>query len=112
MTEMRKCCRCLKELSQNNFELNQNNEYLKTCNSCRVASKQRKDNNRDTINQQAREHYQTIKESKIEYAKQYRSDNHEKLHEVQRCQCGGKYIYRNKAEHEKTMKHIRFLEHI
>ena len=111
MTEIVNCSRCRSEnLIQEDFGFSKNGERLRTCTNCRLYSKQRKHDNREAVNQQAREYYQNIKESKIEYAKQYRSDNHEKLHEVQRCQCGGKYIYRNKAEHEKSMKHKRFLE--
>ena len=110
MTEIMKCSRCCKELKQEDFCLGKNGEYLKTCNACRVYDKQRKDNNREAIKQQSREHYQTIKESKSEYAKQYKLDNYEKLYEKHKCDCGGKYALNRKADHAKTLKHKKHVE--
>jgi hypothetical protein len=98
MTEIVNCSRCRsKELTQADFGLSKTGDRMRTCNACRLDSKQRKDNNREEINKQAREHYQTVKESKIECVTQYRIDNHDKLHEMHKCDCGGKFIYRNKA---------------
>lgn len=111
MTEIINCTRCRsKELTHEDFGLGKSGLRLKTCTNCRLYDKQRKIDNKETINQQAREHYQTIKDVKIQQTIQYRIDNHEKLHETHTCNCGGKYIYRNKAKHEKSMKHKLYID--
>jgi len=111
MAEIINCTRCCsKELTQEDFGFNKNGERLRTCNDCRFYTKQRKMDNKETINQQAREHYQTVKEVKIQQVKLYKIENHEKLHEKHKCACGGKFIYRKKAEHEKTIKHQRYID--
>ena len=111
MTEMESCSRCRsKELTQEDFGVGKNGERLRTCNNCRVYSTQRKFDNKEAVNQQAREHYQTVKEIKILQSKVYRIDNHEKLHEIHKCDCGGKFMYMRKAEHEKTIKHQRYID--
>ena len=103
MTEFLKCNRCSsKELKYEDFGINTNGERMKSCNSCRVSEKQRKDNNREAIREQSKEHYQVVKESKIEKAKQWKLANHDKLHEIQLCECGGQYEYRNIYKHEDT----------
>ena len=111
MAEIVNCARCRsKELTQDDFGLGKNGERLITCNNCRVYSKQQKDNNREAVNQQAREHYQTVKQLKILQSKVYRIDNHEKLHEIHKCGCGGKFMYMRKAKHEKSMKHQLYID--
>ena len=75
----------------------------------KIRNKKR-DENRDNINKQARDHYKIIREEKIEQSKQYRNDNKEKLHEILKCECGGKYIYRGKCQHVKSKKHQLYLE--
>ena len=105
------CARCYgKNLTKDDFEFDENDEKFKTCNKCREYDKHRKAQNKEVINKQAREHYQTIHEEKIEQVKQYRNDNREKLHEIQRCECGGKYIYRAKCQHVKSKRHINYIE--
>ena len=111
MSEIIKCNRCWsKELKFDDFYFNKDGERYKSCNTCRDYDKQRKHNNKEAINQQAREHYQDIKDTKIEKVKQYRIDNYERLHEIYKCECGGKYEYRNKYRHIKTIKHEKYLE--
>ena len=107
------CIRCSSKLLQeHDFSLNKNGDRLGTCNGCRVLVKQRKDNNREAIRKQAREHYQTNKETIIEKVKQYRINNPEKLRVVETCACGGKYQKRNKWDHCQTMKHKSYIETI
>jgi hypothetical protein len=111
MTDIIKCSRCFsKELRHDDFCINKNGERFKTCNKCRDYDKERKDNNREAIREQAKEHYQVVKESKTEQVKQWKRDNYDKLHEIQHCQCGGNYERRNKCRHVRTHKHIRYLE--
>ena len=107
------CSRCNgKNLTQDDFDINEQGTRLKTCNKCRENQKQKRDENRDNINKQAREHYKTIREEKIEQTKQYRNDNKEKLHEIQKCECGGKYIYRGTCQHVKSKKHLDYIERL
>ena len=49
------------------------------------------------------------REAHKENIKQYYETNKEKLNEKIVCNCGGKYIFQNKARHNKTKKHIDFV---
>ena len=59
--------------------------------------------------QYSKEHYQANKEHKLEQVKKYKEANIERLTEKVLCGCGGKFQYRTKAEHEKTNKHLKYL---
>ena len=54
------------------------------------------------------------KEKIIERSKKYNLDNKEKIREKQSkkmdCECGGKHTVANKALHERTVKHHKYLE--
>lgn len=50
------------------------------------------------------------KEYHKEYGKKYRQENKETINAKHTCVCGGKYTYSNKAYHEKSQKHIKYLE--
>ena len=86
-----------------------NDNYFKTCNICRDYSNQRKVNNKVQIQQYSKEHYQTNKEHKIELVKHWKEINHERLIDKVLCGCGGKFQYRSKAEHERSIKHIKYI---
>ena len=49
-----------------------------------------------------------------EYSKQYNKENVDKIKQKQSqqniCECGGKYIHRNKVRHLKSNKHISFIK--
>ena len=109
MTENKKCSRCLKSLILNDFGIGKHGEYLKTCNNCREYFVQSRSNNREGINQQARAHYQEVREVKIEKALKYMAENIEKLTTKIECECGGRFQHRHKAEHKKTQKHQKYL---
>ena len=53
------------------------------------------------------------KEKVVGYTKKYREKNKEIINEKQRekfnCECGGKYIRVHKLRHEKSKKHIAFI---
>ena len=49
---------------------------------------------------------------KLEYLKQYREKNKDKLKEKHDCICGGKYTTACKAQHEKTKKHQEYLYYL
>ena len=53
-----------------------------------------------------KEYHEANKEQKIEKAKEYYEANNSK----HQCPCGGKYIKANKAQHEKTNRHLEYLK--
>ena len=109
---MQCCVRCLKSLEVEHFGINVKGERLRTCMCCRAKINQRNDNNREELNKKGRDYYQTVKESKSKYVKQYRLDNSEKLCEIQHCECGGKYQKRKIWNHSQTMRHKKYLENL
>ena len=71
MTENKTCNRCCsRTLTENN---------LKTCTKCREYFKQSRLNNRDEINEKAKERYQENKEVKIERSLKWQAENIDKL---------------------------------
>ena len=66
-------------------------------------------NNKDKEIERSKQYYLENKESRLEYNKQWRKDNKEKFDEIIKCECGGKYVIRNKTRHLKTTRHIRYL---
>ena len=42
--------------------------------------------------------------------KEYRKNNREKINESFICNCGGNYTYKNKAQHLKSQKHLKFIK--
>ena len=42
-------------------------------------------------------------------AKQYRIDNNAKINQKHKCECGGSYTTKHKAEHEKSKKHLTWI---
>ncbi len=60
------------------------------------------------------EYYQEHKEVLTAKSRQYYSDNKEIIAEKKSekfdCACGGKYTRTNKAQHEKSLRHIKSLE--
>jgi adenylate kinase family enzyme len=61
-----------------------------------------------------KEYHADHKEIISEYQKQYHEVNKEKLSEYRKktnsCECGGIYVYSNKSQHLKTIKHCKFIE--
>jgi hypothetical protein len=62
--------------------------------------------NIDTFERVTKNYYNTIKEKKIARKQEWRELNKERLNEQLTCGCGGKFKYRNKAEHNRGKKHI------
>jgi gas vesicle protein len=66
--------------------------------------KEYREDNKEIIKQ----YYLDNKERLKEQVKQYREDNKERLTEKFECECGGKYINRDKSAHFKTKKHKKY----
>ena len=48
----------------------------------------------------------------LDKRKEYYINNADKLKKKFNCECGGKYIYKNMAQHRKTKKHQKFINNI
>lgn len=60
---------------------------------------------KDEIKEYKKEYYEKNKEK----LKNYREKNTEKINEKFECECGGKYTYKHKSTHFKSMKHIDYI---
>ena len=67
-----------------------------------------------TDKERTKEYRETNKVKLAEYKKEYRSANKEsiaeKMNEKFDCECGGKYTHKNKSNHNKSKKHLKFIE--
>ena len=59
----------------------------------------------EDITSYQKEYYQAHKEKKKAYQKEYRLAHSQLIV----CECGGSYVYKNKAAHLKTKKHQQFI---
>ncbi len=95
--------------------LEQNKKYRKD-NKQRISeqSKIYRQDNKEKLSEKKKEYYEENKEIISEYQKQYHEVNKEKLSEYRKqinsCECGGIYVYSNKSQHFKTIKHCQFIE--
>ena len=53
--------------------------------------------------------YQNNKEETLEQKKLYYHNNKEKQNEKFECECGGRYTFQHKSIHNKTKKHLKFI---
>ena len=92
MAQTKQCSRCSsKALTENDFGIDKNGNFFKTCNACRDSSNIRKTNNEETIQQYSREYYLTNRDRKLEQTNEWRKQNSDKLITIVRCECGGKF---------------------
>jgi hypothetical protein len=68
---------------------------------------------KDERKQYRKQHTEDNKEKIKEWKKQYYSENKEEINErrkeIYNCECGKKYTIRNKARHERTPKHQKYI---
>ena len=57
-----------------------------------------------------KEHREENRERLNAVEKKYRENNQDRINEKFTCECGGKYIYSNKARHLKSKKHLNYVE--
>jgi len=85
----------------------ENKEIIKT------TKKEYYENNKETILKKNNEYRQNNKDQLNQKAKDYREKNKEKINkrrsEKFTCECGGKFTLKNKSQHFKSKKHIKFL---
>jgi hypothetical protein len=72
------------------------------------------ENNIEIVKEKHKEYYENNKEILKMKNKTYKQNNIEKVNkrtkEKFNCECGGKFIYSNKAVHLKSKKHLNYLE--
>jgi len=117
--------RFLKGLFNNvtSFDILKNNDYkIELIENCNIKTKQELKTreryyiehnecvNKNIPGRSRKAHYEANKVQINEKAKQYYELNKIKLNENFECSCGGKYTFKNKSSHEKSQKHIKYLE--
>jgi len=77
------------------------------------TKKEYRQDNKERLNEISRQYHQDNKEQIQQQSRQYREDNKEQIQQQQKqkfsCECGGKYTYQNKKQHEKTIKHLNYI---
>jgi len=68
------------------------------------------DENKEQLNEKAKKYYDENKEQLNEKAKKYYGENKEKINEKITCECGSIVEKRCISRHQKTLKHISFLD--
>jgi hypothetical protein len=66
--------------------------------------------NKEALQAYREEHKEKYQEYNKNYNKEYKAKNKARLHKKFECECGGSYIYRNKAQHAKTKRHQAYLQ--
>jgi len=73
-----------------------------------------KDDIRENQKQYQKQYYinnkDDIRENQKQYVKQYYIENKQKLNQKFTCACGGRYLYRTKSIHFKSLKHNKYLK--
>lgn len=60
--------------------------------------------------QEKKEYYQEHKEVIAEKAKEYRQNHKEEINKKCNCECGGYYSHKHKSTHEKSNKHLKYIQ--
>jgi len=68
--------------------------------------------NKEKIKEYYKEYVEANKERLKEYRKEYVEANKEREKEKFTCECGGKYTYKNKSQHFKSKKHLKFVNQV
>jgi len=68
--------------------------------------------NKDKIAEYKAEYYQDNKDKILEHNAEYRQKNKDKLQEKFVCDCGGKFTLQHKATHEKSQRHLKYVENL
>jgi putative protein kinase ArgK-like GTPase of G3E family len=107
--------RTKKEWAEDNKErlAEKQKEYYK--NNIEKIEKYREDN-KEQHSKTKKEHYEKNKEKILESQKEYREKNKEKISEKTKekivCECGKEITKCNKSRHEKSKRHVEFLNKV
>ena len=99
----------------NKDEIRENQKQYRIDNKDKI--KQYRIDNKDEIKQYRIDNKDKIKQYRIdskdkirENQKQYYIENKQKLNQKFTCACGGRYLYRTKSRHFKSLKHNKYLK--
>ena len=101
-------CSCLDELRREEGK----HIRLMECINKYVAGRTKKEwceDNKEHLKEYHKEYYEDNKDQILKQKKEYREHNKDKINQKITCPCGGKYTKQNKAQHEKTNKHKKFI---
>ena len=80
----------------------------------KICCKNYYEKNKEYIIEQNKDYNEIHKESIIKYQKQYREINKDKIkqnkNEKHQCECGGRYSTCHKSQHNKTKKHLKYIQ--
>jgi predicted GIY-YIG superfamily endonuclease len=65
--------------------------------------------NKQYMTQYRQEHTEELKAYNKQYYQEHTEELKAKMSAKYECECGGKYAYRSKAKHERTLKHQAYL---
>ena len=65
--------------------------------------------NKEKIKEKDKKYYNNNKEKLNEQSKEYYKVNIDKIKELFNCNCGGKFSFGHKSRHERSKKHINFI---
>lgn len=77
----------------------------------RLYNKEYKQKNKERIREQSKQYHEHNKERRNEMTKKYYEDNKETINKKIVCVCGSEYMYKHKARHETTQKHLDYIKH-
>ena len=90
--------------------------YDKNKEICNEKSKLYYSDNKEYFEKKRKEYYELHKEELAEKNKIYRELNKDKIKkrdfEIIECQCGKSFIKKSKARHEKTLKHLDYINNL
>jgi hypothetical protein len=86
-------------------DIRENQKQYRIENKNKIRENQKQYNKQYYINNK-----DDIRKNQKQYVKQYYIENKQKLNQKFTCACGGRYLYRTKSMHYKSIKHINYLK--
>ena len=112
--ELKQCSKCHSTILLKYFEVNRKGELLKTCNHCRKVKQTYRESRKEEIHEYDKIYREQHKEQIQLQKMKYRAENKELINAYRQqtitCQCGKIYQVREKARHERSNKHLSYLE--
>lgn len=109
-------CRSVKEwreIHKDSIKLYASDYYKENKKELNESSKVYYIDNNDKVKLKKKEYYQRKKESILDYQKMYRDKNVEAINKLKAeknlCMCGSEITNSNKSRHEKSVKHMKYL---
>jgi len=98
----------------NSWEMIPLEEYFECQNSIQTRIREEEWRVKLNADLNMRKAYTLKREYNVEYHQKYRQEHTDKIKTLMTqkfdCECGGKYTYHGKSQHQKTKKHQKYLE--